>query len=526
MSIARKILENTLVQILGKLATAALSLIVLKVLSRTLGTSGYGDYTTVYQYLAFFGLIADFGIYTITVREMSRDHSQIPRILGNVMGLRTVLAIVAMGLAAISVFMIPNYEGTLIPMGVLITTLATFLTLLNGTVSSVLQTHLKMQYATISLVAGKVVSVAYMIWVAFFAFVGDPESAFYHFLWSGVIGGLVNFLITAYYTRRYCKITYQFDFAYWIKVFLTSLPFGIALILSTLYFRIDVILMTFILPHSQTLAGGKDECLKTLCSDTEIGLFGIAMRMLELLVVVPMYFMNSVLPVMTRMIEEGSSKVRALMQYSFDFLLALSLPLMIGGIILARPIVSFISGPEFLGGNLYRFGSDEAIKILMFAMLFSFLNTLFGFTLVILNKQTRLLAINAVAVVFNLAGNFLLIPRFGFRGAAWVSVFSEFIILVLAYLAAQKRLGFPMSFRPFLKMLFSSAAMGAFVALGFGFMPHSSAYLQLGILVPAGAAIYIFLMLKTKAVTPEMLALLRKREPVGEEAPQPSGQIL
>jgi len=342
MSIARKILENTLVQILGKLATAALSLVVLKVLSRTLGTSGYGDYTTVYQYLAFFGIIADFGIYTITVREMSRDHSQIPRILGNVMGLRTALAILAMGLAAVSVFLIPNYEGTLIPMGVLITTFATFFALLNGTVSSVLQTHLKMQYATISLVVGKVVSVAYMIWVAFFAFTGDTESAFYHFLWSGVIGGVVNFLITAYYTRRYCKITYQFDFGYWKKVFVTSLPFGIALILSTLYFRIDVILMTFILPHSQTLAGGKDACLKTLCSDTEIGLFGIAMRMLELLVVVPMYFMNSVLPVMTRMLEEGSSKVRALMQYSFDFMLTLSLPLMIGGILLARPIVAFI----------------------------------------------------------------------------------------------------------------------------------------------------------------------------------------
>jgi len=160
----------------------------------------------------------------------------------------------------------------------------------------------------------------------------------------------------------------------------------------------------------------------------------------------------------------------------------------------------------------------------MFAMLFSFLNTLFGFTLVILNKQTRLLAINAIAVVFNLAGNFLFIPRFGFRGAAWVSVFSEFIILVLTYLAVQKRLGFHMSFGPFLKMLFSSAAMGLLVALGYRFMPNFNAYLQLGILVPIGGIVYVFLMFKTKAITPEMLALLRKREPVGAEAPMPSGQ--
>jgi len=525
MSIARKILENTFVQIFGKLVTASLSLVVLKVLSRTLGTAGYGDYTTVYQYLAFFGIIADFGIYTIAVREMSRDHTRMEKILGNVMGLRTFLGILAMGLAAVSVFLIPIYKGTLIPMGVLIATLATLFTLLNSTVSSVLQVHLKMQYATISLVIGKVVAVAYMVWVAFFAFTGDPVSAFYHFLWSGVLGNLVNFLITTYYTRRYCKITYQFDFAYWKEVFVTSFPFGIALILSTLYFRIDVLLMTFILPHSQTLAGGKEACVSTLCSDTEIGLFGIAMRMLELFVIVPLYFMNSVLPVMTRLVDEGSAKVRSLMQYSFDFLLALSLPLLVGGFILARPIVLFISGPEFLGGNLYRFGSDSAVRILMFAMLFSFINTLFGFTLVVLNRQTRLLAINAVAVVFNLAGNFLLIPHFGFRGAAWVSVLSELIILVLAYGATQKKLGFHMSFGPFFKILLSSAAMGVAVNLGFHLIPHFNPYLQLGILVPIGGLIYVFLMFKTKAVTPEMIALLRKREPVGEEAPLPSGEI-
>ena len=127
MSIARKILENTFIQVLGKLITAALSIVVLKIISGYLGTSGYGDYTTVYQFLAFFGIIADFGIYTITVKEMSRDESKIPTILGNVMGLRTFLAILAMVLAVLAVFLVPRYENTLIPFGVLIATLATSL---------------------------------------------------------------------------------------------------------------------------------------------------------------------------------------------------------------------------------------------------------------------------------------------------------------------------------------------------------------------------------------------------------------
>lgn len=511
MSIARKILENTFVQVLGKLITAALSILVLKIISGYLGTSGYGDYTTVYQFLAFFGIIADFGIYTITVKEMSRDESRIPVILGNVMGLRTFLAILAMVLAILTVFLVPRYSDTLIPLGVLIATLATLITLLNGTISSVLQVHLKMQYTTIGLVLGKIVSVLYMGWVAYFAFTGDLVAGFYHLLWAGVLGNLVMFIITAYYVRRYCKITYKFDFSYWKKIFTTSLPFGVALILSTIYFRLDVILMTFILPHSQSLANPEVECLKTLCSDTEIGLYGVAMRMLEMLVIIPIYFMNSVLPVMTRYIEEQSEKIRNLIQYSFDFLFATGIPILVGGFILARPIIHFISDSEFVSGNVFAYGSDLAVRILMFAMLFSFVNVLFGFTLVVLNKQVKLMYINAGAVLFNLIGNILVIPIWGFRGAAVTSVLSEIIILIFTYWVAQKVLGFHLSVRTFIRTFFAAFVMGLAVWGGFVLMADMWFVWQLAVLVPLGGLVYLLFMFKTKAITPEMIALLRKK---------------
>ncbi len=428
------------------------------------------------------------------------------------MGLRTFLVILAMGLAVLAVFLVPYYSDTLIPMGVLIATLAIVIGLLNGTISSVLQVHLKMQYATIGLVLGKIVSVLYMAWVAYFAFTGDLTTGFYHLMGAGVLGNLVMFLITAYYVRRFCKITYKFDFSYWKKVFITALPFGVALILNTIYFRLDVILMTFILPHSQTMADPVLNCTSGLCSDTEIGLYGVAMRMLEMLVIIPVYFMNSVLPVMTRYIEEQSEKIRQLMQYSFDFLIATGLPILVGGFILARPIIQFISDPEFIGGNVFEFGSDLAVRILMFAMLFSFVNALFGFTLVVMNKQVKLMFINAGAVLFNLVGNFLVIPLWGFRGAAMTSVVSELIILILAYWAAQKLLGFHLSVRTFGRTLLSALVMGAVVLAGFNIMADVWFIWQLAILIPLGGLIYVLLMFKTRAVTPEMMALLRKKK--------------
>jgi O-antigen/teichoic acid export membrane protein len=160
---------------------------------------------------------------------------------------------------------------------------------------------------------------------------------------------------------------------------------------------------------------------------------------------------------------------------------------------------------------VFEFGSDLAVRILMFAMLFSFVNALFGFTLVVLNKQVKLMYINAGAVLFNLIGNFLVIPIWGFRGAALTSVFSEIIIIVFAYWVAQKLLGFHLSLRTFLRTFISTAIMGIIVYFGYMYMTDVWFVWQLAVLVPLGGMVYLVLMFKTKAITPEMMRLLRKR---------------
>lgn len=510
MSVARKILENTFVQFGGKIITAVLSIFVLRLISGYLGTAGYGDYTTVYQFLAFFGIAADFGIFTITVKEMSKDIKKIPEILGNVLGLRTLLAIITMGLAVATVFLIPSYADTAIPMGVVIATLATFFTLLNGTVSAVLQVHLKMHYATIGLILGKIISVGYIALVVKYLFTENTELGFEHLLWAGVIGNLVMFLVTTLYTRRFTKITYRFDFAFWKKIFITSLPYGVALVLNNIYFRLDILLMTMVLPHSTTLADGSTQCANGICGDTEAGLYGVGMRFLEMLIIIPIYYMNSVLPVMTKFLETSKKKVAQIIQYSFDFLVATAMPILVGGYLLATPIVQLISDQEFVGGVLHTFGSDTAVRYLMFAMFFSFINALFGFTLVVLNHQKRLMYINLACVIFNLVSNLLVIPYWGFRGAAATSILCELFILVFTGRNVKKVLDFKINYSIALKVAFASVIMGLVVWLGNSWMENQWFVYKLAVLIPAGGLVYAAVILKTKVLTPEMKAVLRK----------------
>lgn len=89
----KKIYTNTLAQIAGKIATALISIFMIKILTVYLDVSGYGLYSKIYNYLSIFAVIADMGIYTITVRELSKyqDNPEMTRkISGNVLSIRTI----------------------------------------------------------------------------------------------------------------------------------------------------------------------------------------------------------------------------------------------------------------------------------------------------------------------------------------------------------------------------------------------------------------------------------------------------
>jgi O-antigen/teichoic acid export membrane protein len=499
MSTARKILSNTIWQILGKAVVAVLAVVVVKLLTNYLSVEGYGEYAIVYEFLAFFGIAADMGLFTIAVREMSKDESKIPKIIGNILSLRTFLVITTVTLGAIAAFLIPKYSGTRIPIGVTIATLTTFFTMINGTVASVLQAKLKMHIASIAQVIGKIAQVGYMLYIVFYAFPAGsgPEATdigFYHLIFAGVIGNFIMLIITQHYVKKITPLVYQFDFQLWRKIFFTALPFGIALILNTIYFRIDSILLSLIQ------------------GQTEVGIYAVAMRVLEAFAIIPLYFMSSVLPVLTRTLKDNIEKARTIISYSFDFLAAISFPMLTGAVILAYPIVFIVSTPEFLSRIDEGFyGSDIALQILMFALVFQFLSTLFAFILIAADKQGKLLYINAAGVLLNITGNLLVIPIYGFVGAAITSVISQGFIFTINALVAYKYVKYRINPITTLKIIFSSIVMGLSVKALYPYAYDLAQNAGVFLLVLAGALIYGTLLLITKAVDKEMIALIRRK---------------
>jgi O-antigen/teichoic acid export membrane protein len=509
MSIARKILWNTISQIIGKGFIAVLGIITVKMLTYYLGKEGYGQYTTAFEFLAFFSIAADLGLYTIGVREMAKDEKKIPMIIGNILSVRTVLCVIMVGIAIVAAYLTPKYQGTLIPFGVVLVGIALSLNILTSTVSTVLQVHLKMEYNSLASVIGKIVTVGYMAVVIFMFYPKltagqiDPDG-FYQLIWAGIIGNFIMLVVTWYFSRKYTKIKYRLDKEFMKDVLWKAIPYGIALVLNTIYFRIGSVLLSLI------------------NGPADVGVYGVPMRMLEAVGIIPLYFMNAVLPVLTRALDRKDGSQQKIIQYAFDFLVMGSMPIVAGAVVLAYPITYLISSPEFMSNIAAGFyGSDMVLQILIFALAFSFINSLFGFILVADNRQMKLLTRNAVGAALTIIIDLVLIPGFGVRGAAFANVVTELYVAIASYLIARHYIKFKISLKTSAKIILSALVMA--VCINY-LRDFTYTYIQnknLFLLVPVGAAIYLGMLILTRTITKDMMAMIRKPKPQAEQMENP-----
>jgi len=501
MSTARKILWNTIAQIIGKSIIAVLGIVIVKLITTYLGKSGYGEYTAAFEFLAFFIIVADLGLYTIGVREMAKDEKKIPMIIGNILTIRTVVSVLMVIAGSIAAFYIDQYQGTRIPIAVGIAGVAMLLNVLTSTVSTVLQVHLKMQYNSFASVVGKIVNVGYMAFVIYVLYPGDTTEGLYQLVWGGVAGNAAMLLLTYYYSSKLTKIRYRIDMEFWKDVIVKALPYGIALVLNTIYFRIGSVLLSLI---------------KT---PADVGVYGVPMRILEAVGIIPLYFMNSVLPVLTRSLDRKDGSHQKIIQYAFDFLVMGSMPLVAGTVVLAYPMIYLISSPEFLSDVPNGFyGSDVVLQILIFALAFSFINSLFGFILVAANMQMKILWRNAFGAALTFILDITFIPHFGVRAAAFDNVITECYVAVASYLIAKKYVKFKIKLTNTFKIAISALVMAVTIYLlrdlTYQLIQNKNVFL----LIPLGGIIYIGMLFLTKTITPEMIDMIRRPKLAPESA--------
>jgi len=105
------------------------------------------------------------------------------------------------------------------------------------------------------------------------------------------------------------------------------------------------------------------------------------------------------------------------------------------------------------------------LRILIFALALIFFGNFFNSILIAGNKQNKLLKILSLVAIFNILLNLILIPKFSYLGAAFSSVFTEFLVVLGGVYVVSKELNYFPQIKNFSKIIFSGIIMVLFFFL-------------------------------------------------------------
>jgi O-antigen/teichoic acid export membrane protein len=218
---------------------------------------------------------------------------------------------------------------------------------------------------------------------------------------------------------------------------------GVSSLMATIYFGLDLVILGW------------------LVDDVQLGQYGVAVKIMSILVLVPGLVMSAVLPGLALEADDPRALGR-LAARVWHWLLAAGLPIAAGVCLFAKPIIIDLFGPAYAG-------AITSLRILSLAAAVALLSNLTG-TLLMAKRLTRpQLVQNSVAIAVNFAGNMLLVPKFGIAAAAWLTVGSECIVVVGGLLSVGRAVSLApivdVSRRPVIAVAIACAAGGLVMLL-------------------------------------------------------------
>lgn len=455
----RKIAYNTIVQVTSKIISTLLGLVAIGIMTRYLGKSGFGEYTTVITFISFFAIIADMGLTLITVQMTSEPGSNAQKILNNLFSLRLISALFFIGLAPLAVLLFPYQE--VIKVGVLIASISFFFIALNQILIGIFQKNLQMDKVSIAEILNRTILLGGVFLTAYYNW------GIYGIFWSMAIGGFVNFFLQFIFSRKHARLKFEFDKKEWKRIISRSWPLALIIIFNLIYLKADTLILSLVK------------------SQEDVGIYGAAYKIIEVLTTLPFMFCGLILPFLTsNWFNNNLKDFKQILQKSFDFMLILAVPLVVATQFLATEIIGLIAGDDFLASAL-------VLRILIVAAGLIFLATLFSHVIIALNKQKKLIGLYVFTSITSLIGYIIFIPEYSYIGAAWMTIYSEFMIAFFTFFYMKKFTKIKLNIKNFKKVLFSTLI----ISLGLYLLPSSLYNNWLGMLITICLTILVYFVI-------------------------------
>lgn len=397
--IQKSIKVNFIFNIFRILSTMTFPLITYPYISRILQPEGIGKVAFANSVIAFFIMLASFGIPLYGVRECAKardDKKKLSLLVQELMSINLFFTILAYIILFILIFSIPSFEKEMklffiVSTGILFNTLG---------VEWLYQGLEEYVYITIRSFIFQVISM-----ILLFVFVKTQED---YLVYAGltVFSSFGSNILNLFYARNFIswKKEGPINIMRHLKPILTL--FVMALSVS-IYVNLDTVM------------------LGLLTGEKSVGLYTTAIKISKIVLTLVTSLGTVLIPRFSYYIEKGNQQeLSALLTKSVNILMLMAIPMTLGLILLSKEAILIVSGIEYLDAVV-------TMKIVSPIILIIGLSNLIGIQVLMpLGKEKLTLYSILIGASVNFILNLILIPKFKQNGAAIATLIAESCVTI------------------------------------------------------------------------------------------------
>jgi O-antigen/teichoic acid export membrane protein len=378
-----------------------LALVSAPLLIRHLHQTGFGHYVTALSIATIAAGLTEGGVNTIALREFaSRTGRERDAAMSGMLGIRLLLSIAGV-VGAVAFTLAAGYSRTIV-LGTAIAGVGLSIQLLQTLVSVPLQSTMRLGWvAAADLLRNGVTTLLIVALVL-------ADAGIVPLLAMIAPACLAALLLTARLVSGLMPLRPSLHFSAYAPLLRETFPFAVAIALSSIYFRLTVVVMSLEATALQT------------------GYFSTSFRIVEILIGLPVLVIGAAYPIVVRAERDDPDRFLYATRRMFELSVLVGIWLAVALELGAR------FATDVLGGHAAA-PAAPVLRIQGLAVMATFVAVACSFPLLSLRRYRALLLANALGLLVTLAVSLSLVPVLHARGAAIATVAAE---LMLASAAA------------------------------------------------------------------------------------------
>ncbi len=409
MNRLRRVVGNTIISLMGQIVTWISTLLLTAAYGRFLGDVKFGELFLAITFVSLVGFPLEFCFNQQITRDVAREPDKALSYLSNVFLLKVALWLVLYCIILLLCWPLgyPPEERALVAI--------CGLTLLGNGISSIFSSlHYAFEWVIFPVVGSILEKAPVAVIVILLLRGGTGVQQIAIVLLGGAIASAI-WQACCFFTLK--GIGFAFDLKLTRGLIRTSIPFLIYGVLAVIYYRLDTILLSL------------------MANIAVVGWYNAAYRLFDTLVFIPNLVISAILyPIFAKFSITSQDNLKMAIEKSTNFLLFCGIPITTGLIVTAPNIIGFLyHRPEFSH-------SIPVLQVLAPGLFFLYINSILCSILMSTKQEKKMTIMAACALVFNLALNLILIPRYEQVGAALVTSLTELLLLCIAVMFIPRQL--------------------------------------------------------------------------------------